>query len=478
MRDPATTVSDSLYKPWPNSPQDEPTTTLDHQAIMIGLMMPFMALVLNMVMFNIAVPTIRDVFSLRADVAAWLVTAYTLPFIIFMPFYGRVGDGLGKRRLLLVGILIFSLGTLITGLAPTVSLLIVGRIIQGMGTASVTPLCIAIISNLFPAEGRGKAMGTWNSVGPLTAIPAPLVGGFLIDQFGWRSIFIPIILGGAAAWLILRQRVPATLDEVKPVFWKTFDWGGMLLLSGATILFVFYVSSQPITGVAPLQDWRLLLGSLLLVGLFVIWERRQPVPFVTLHIFWAKNFSRAALGAAIRMFILSGSFGFLMPLYLNDVRGLSAAATGSVVLLHAGALFSTMRLGGQVADRWGNRRPVLVGASVQLVMMIYFALLPAAAPLWLVILGLILHGLGSGVSLAAFHRSSMSKIAQTQMGGAAGLYSMIRFGGTVLGIALIGVVLQQGLETTPVVVEAYQRVFWVVAGVAFLGVMLGRTLHD
>ena len=111
-------------------------------------------------------------------------------------------------------------------------------------------------------------------------------------------------------------------------------------------------------------------------------------------------------------------------------------------------------------------------------MIIYFALLPAHVSLRLVIVGLILHGLGAGVSLAAFHRSSMSQIPPEQTGGAAGLYSMIRFGGTVLGIALVGVVLQQGLDTTDLMIEAYQRVFWFVAGAALLGALLGIGLKD
>jgi MFS family permease len=347
-----------------------------------------------------------------------------------------------------------------------------------MGAAGVNPLCIAIISERFPAGERGKALGTWNSVGPIAAVIAPLLGGFLIDNLGWRMIFAPVLLAAVAALLAVKVLVPpAERSFVQPGFLRKLDWGGLLLLGAAIMMLLFYLSSRPITGVEPLQDWRLLAFTILLFTGFIYWERRRANPFVALDIFKYRGFSRASIGAGIRMFTMS-SIGFLVPLYLADIYGMNAVSIGIMIMLHAGALFTTMRLGGQLADRWGSRWPVIAGSAVQTAMMIYFAVLPGSIWLGWVVTGLIAHGLGAGLSLAAMHRAAMGRISPEQTGVAAGLYSMFRFGGTALGTALGGVILQYGLDQSLLTIQAYQLVFWFIAGVAFLGMIVGWGLRE
>jgi EmrB/QacA subfamily drug resistance transporter len=442
-------------------------------------MIPVLMVVLNILMFAVALPTIRTNFDLQADVASWLATAYTAPFMIFMPLYGRLGDGMGKRRLLMIGVTIFLIGTAIALTASTLWLLFVGRVIQGMGAGGVHPGSMAIISDLFLAKERGKALGTWNTIGPIAGIVAPLLGGFIVDHLGWRIIFVPVILVGLLALLGVWRLVPGTnRDFVQSGFLTTFDWGGVGLLATATATLIFYLSSRPITGVPALQDWRLLGGSLLLFGGFIWWERRQTDPFLDLAILSTGDFSRAGLGVAVRMAVMSGIIGFLMPLYLDEVRGLSADRIGFFLTLHAIALLVTMRLGGQLADQGGSRWPVMSGAAGQVLSMAFFALLPQTATQAWIIGGLAMHGLAAGLSLAALHRASMGEIPPEQNGAAAGLYNMMRFGGSVVGIALAGVVLQQGLDWSVPTIEAYQAVFWFLTGVAALGVVIGWGLRQ
>ncbi len=446
--------------------------------ILIGLMMPAGLIILNEVIFNVALPTIRDDFAISADVSAWVVTAYLLPYVMLMPLYGRLGDGLGKRRLLLLGLIVFLVGTAIGLLAPTLGLLMLGRVIQGVGAAGVNPLCMALISERFPAHERGKALGTWNSVGPAVAQVGPLIGGVMVDQLSWQSIFGPIFLLGLSAVAMVKRLVPpAERSFIQPGFLRSLDWGGVTLLGGTVMMLIFFVSSRPITGVAALQDWRLLALALLFLAGFITWEKRQTNPFVRLAIFANRSFDQASVGSGIRMFILS-SLSFLIPLYLADVHDLSATAIGLLLLFQAGALFVTMRRGGQLADRWGSRRPVIIGSLAQFGVMIYFALLPGSAwPGWVAV-GLIGHGLGAGLSLAALHRAALEGVDPEQTGMAAGLYSMIRFGGSAIGTALAGVILQFGLDRSAVVVSAFQLVFWFMAGVALLGVATAWGLRD
>ena len=156
--------------------------------LLIGLMLPVGMTTFNMSMFGVALPTVRDVFGAEADLTAWLLTAYSLPFVIFMPLYGKLGDSLGKARLFQSGIVLFFVGTLVCLLARNLPQLLIGRILQGTGTAGFYPLCIAIIAERFPPAQQGRAMGTWSSVAPGAAMLGPLLGGFAVEHLGWNYV--------------------------------------------------------------------------------------------------------------------------------------------------------------------------------------------------------------------------------------------------------------------------------------------------
>jgi EmrB/QacA subfamily drug resistance transporter len=460
----------SLAKP--SQGDDTSATRQATSEVLLGLMVPSMTVGIYIAMFGVALPVIRDDFGIQADLAAWLATIYSLPFMIFMPLYGRLGDALGKRRVFSIGIVIFLLGTATAAFAPNLGWLMLGRAIQGFGTAGFVPLSIAIIAQLFPRNERGKAMGTWNSSIPLMGMVGPFLGGLLVDHLGWRTIFGPALIVGVLAFFAIRKLVPPLSGGARPDFLRHFDWGGVALLGVAISGFLFYVSSRPITGVSALRDWRLLAITLFLLAGFIYREQRRLNPFVSLNIFAYRTFSLASLCAGIRMFSMSG-INFLLPLYLTDVYNLNAVTTGIILTVHAGALVLILRVGGQLADRWGSRWPVVVSLSIQASAMAYFAHLPATTALGLVALGVLIHGLGAATSLAALHRAAMVEIPAEQSGVAAGLYSMIRFAGSVFGTALGGVILQQGLDRLLAPVEAYQMVYLFIAGVALLGAVLG-----
>lgn len=449
--------------------------------LLFSLMLPLMMTIVNITMFEVGIPTIRDAFGIQADVAAWVVTAYSLPYMLCMPLYGRLGDELGKRRLFLAGITLFLLGSVMIPASPDLRLLLLGRVFQGMGAAGVSPLGMALITQHFPPEARGKALGTWNSIGPVSGIIGPLAGGFLIDTAGWRVMFAPILLLGALAMLTVHRRIAPSHQHISQrAVLRQFDWIGVLLLNVAVTLLMFYISSRPITGRPALQDWRLCLGAALAFLGFVGWEIRRTPPFIDLRIFRNPQFCLASLGSGIRMTVMGG-LGFLMPLYLTDVHAVPARTIGLVTMMNAAALLLTLRFGGLLADRWPNRWPALIGASTQMAVVVYFASLPATASLPLVGAGLLAHGLGAGVALASLHRTSLHAVAPERIGMAAGLYSMMRFGVSALGIALAGVLLQQQLSQLPAaapVIDAYQFVFRCLAAFAATGVVVAWNLRE
>jgi EmrB/QacA subfamily drug resistance transporter len=447
--------------------------------LLIGLMVPVMMTALNFSMFSVVLPTIRNEFSIQADRAAWLLTAYMLPFTIFMPLYGRLGDALGKRRLFLIGIAIFLSGTAITLVASDLNGLIVGWTIQGLGAAGIAPLAMAIITQLVPLAQRGKTLGTWSSTAPLMGMIAPFLGGLVIDNLGWRVIFGPVLIVGIAAFWVVWKKIPSLPGKERQpfTFLRLFDWGGVTLLSVMLTTLIFYTSSRPITGVAAMQDWRLLGISLIFLGCFIYQERRRANPFVALNIFAQKRFTLASLCSSIRLFVMNG-VAFLIPLYLFDIRSFNAVTTGTVLMAHSGAMLLILRPSGQLADRWGSRWLVVVSLIIQVVVMLGFAFLPAAAPIGFVIAGLLAHGFGSGLSTAPLDRAAIDQIPEEQMGVAAGLYNMIRMGGFVFGTAIAGVLLQYGLDMMAAPISAYQLVFGFMAGAGLLGALLSLGLRD
>jgi MFS family permease len=434
-----------------------------------------MAIVLTGSMFGVALPTIRDEFAMEADVAAWLTIAFTLPFIMFMPLYGRLGDELGKSRLLVAGLVIFCVGTFLALISRTLALLFLARIIQGAGSAGVTPTSLAIIAERFPPGERGRAMGRWNSIAPGTSIFAPTIGGLMVVSLGWHAIFVPSLAIGLFAVWIVRRQIPTLRLRANFAVLRAFDWGGVLLLGGLLILLVLYLSSRPVTGVEPLRDWRLLSGVLAFGIGFVAWERRRRSPLVDLGMLHSRGLRLASLSAASRMAMMIG-IGFLLPLYLADVYDMTAAAIGLLLTVHAIALFFSIRFGGSLADRWPNGQLVTLSLVLQTMVMLYFAFLPGDVPIYWIVLGVALHGLGAGLSLAALHRTALGEIVTEQTGAAAGVYSMTRFAGSLVATAMAGVILQSGLDRGFPTLLAYQIVFGFLAGAGLAGVVIASRI--
>ncbi|MEM7030668.1 MAG: MFS transporter [Chloroflexota bacterium] len=444
--------------------------------VLLGLMAPMMTVVLNWTLFSVAILAVREEFSLADDMTSWLLSALILAIMMFTPLYGSLGDGIDKKTLLLIGLGVFLAGSAIAMSALNLPMLMLGRAVQGMGSASVAPLSIALISELFPANERGKALGTWGSIAPIFGMVGPLLGGFLVDQVNWRFIYLPVFLTGGIAFYAIWRYVPQIRTKTDPQFLRRFDWGGVLFMSLATISTVFFVSSRPITGVDGLQDWRLFVPAVTFITIFIVWEKRQTNPFVQLDLFQSKMFRFASICAALWMFTVPGSVDFLMTLYLRDIRGLTTSSIGILLMVGSGAFMITLRFGGILADRWGSRWPVVIGSSVQLLTVLYFANLPETVPLSFLVAGIIVHGLASALSMAALHRAAMSEVSPTQMGMAAGLYSMVRFSGSVLGVSLIGALLQQAMASMETPIQAFQAMYGFLAIMVAVFILFGWQL--
>ncbi len=435
------------------------------RGLLIGLMVPVGMTTLNMSMFGVALPAIRDAFQVQADTTAWIVTGYSLPFVVFTPMYGRLGDMVGKDKLFRIGIALFLVGSLICLLASNLAMLILGRALQGVGTAGVNPLAIAIISELFPADEQGKAMGTWSSTAPAASMAGPLLGGFVVDHVGWNAIFLLSLTAALIALYVVYRQLPSLAPPDNGLDLAQMDWIGAGLLGGTLVATMFYLSSRTVTGVPPLQDWRL-LGLALGLGLaFWHWEHRTAAPMVDFALFQRRNFAPASIAAGLRMFIM-GSANFLRALFLADIYGLGGTGLGVVATFYAGSILATTRLGGQLSDRVHPRWIVATSTGIQVVTLAGLALLPTGAPVHLAAGLMWGQAMGAGLALAALHRIAMEDVPPEEKGTAAGLYSTLRFSGAVVGATLTGVALHQAQQWAPSLMDAYQ---WVYGAIAVLG---------
>ena len=452
------------------------TTPTNKRQVLIALMLPQAMIVTNLAVMSVALPAIRETFNAPVELMAWVITIYTLPYVALMPLYGRLGDDLGIRRMLLVSAVVFLAGTTLNALSQSLPLLLVGRFIQGAGASGIVPLAIAMISRVFPEATRGRALGQWNSIGPAASVVSSLLSGIIIDTLGWPVIFLlPLLTGGAAIAMVYRAaRTPEPPLRLRAL--HGFDWGGVLLLSATLAAFLFYITSRSITGRSPLTDWRLLLASLALSATFVWYERRRATPFIDLSILSDTNLLKTCLCSATRMFVMS-STSFLIPLFLADLVGLSATAIGLFIMIRAAALFPTMYFGGRIADAWGSRRPILLGLGFQTASLVLLGFAGSNGGSAWVAVGLLVNGLSAGLALPALHRAAMEGPDEKRGGAAAGVYSMIRFWGMMLGTAVAGVLLQSLLDRGTAPLTSYRLVYAATAIVGAIGVIAAATLR-
>jgi MFS family permease len=332
--------------------------------LLVPLMTATFSVIMTLAMFAVAVPFIRSDYGLTADRASWLIVAYNLPFMALMPLYGRFGDRGSKRSLLLLGLMLFMSGTVLLLFSTTLPVILLARVIQGAGAAGVNPLAMSIIVEYASPSQRGKALGTWNSMGPASGILGPLLAGPVIDAAGWRSILLPALTAGVIAFILVKLMVPSGRHSGETAQSRSgsgFDWTGVILFNLAISFIVFFTSSRPITGADPLTDLRLLGGGLLFLVLFILHSKRAASPFINLSLFRNKNLTRASISVSIRMLLL-GSVHFAVPLLVTDIYGFTAAGTAMVLVVHSTALLITMQLGGYIIDRWKSRNQIIAGS--------------------------------------------------------------------------------------------------------------------
>ncbi|MFD9359531.1 MFS transporter [Streptomyces sp. NPDC060031] len=424
---------------------------------------------LDNTVLNVALPAMRR--DLNASVAGmqWTIDAYTLVLASLLILAGSTADRIGRRKVFSVGLVLFTAGSLLCSLAPSLGWLVTFRMIQAVGGSMLNPVAMSLITNTFtdPRE-RARAIGVWGAVVGVSMAAGPLIGGLLVDSVGWRSIFWVNLPVGLAALVLTLRYVPESRAD-RP---RRPDPVGQLLVMAVLGSVTYGIIEAPAAGWhSPLILGCAAVAVASLAGLLV-YEPRRAQPLIDPRFFRSAPFSGATVIAVGAFAALSG-FLFLNTLYLQDVRGLDALDAGLYMLPMAALTGLCAPLSGRLVGSRGPRLPLVVAGVALGASGLLFAAFSAEASTPLMFAGYVLFGLGFGMVNAPITNTAVSGMPRAQAGVAAAIASTSRQTGGMLGVAVIGAVLAAGTAGGGDFVAATRPAWWIITGCGLLVLVVG-----
>jgi EmrB/QacA subfamily drug resistance transporter len=384
---------------------------------------------------NVALPTlIRDLHTTFPH-AQWVVLSYLLTLATLVLGVGRLGDVVGKKTIYTAGFGVFTLGSVLAGLSPSIGWLIGFRVFQAVGASMVFALGFALVTEAFPPEERGRALGIQGAIVSAGIVLGPTLGGMLIDSFGWRSIFfVNLPVGIVGTWCAARF-----IPDTPPVGGQRFDFAGAALLFAALLALMLGLTLGQTRGFSDPLVGGLVAGSALMIAGFIAVERRSPQPMLDLRLFHNRQFS-ANIFAGWASFAGIGGVYLLLPFYLESVLGHTPREAGLLLASGPAALGVAAPIAGVVSDRVGPHPVVVTGLSVLAVGYLLMTRLGlTTAPLEYVLLGIPV-GLGLGIFQSPNNSAIMGAVPRDRLGVTSGLLTITRITGQLSGISLLGTV--------------------------------------
>jgi EmrB/QacA subfamily drug resistance transporter len=437
--------------------------------------------VLDIAIVNVALPSIQTDLGFSQEDLQWVISAYALVFGGFLLLGGRAADMLGRRRLFLGGIVVFTVASLFAGLAWSEPSLIAARAFQGLGAAIITPAALSILSTTF-AEGRERniALGAWGAVGGFGAVAGVLLGGVLTDALSWEWIFfvnVPVgVVGFALAPLLLRESRDAQV--------KRFDLPGAILVTTGLSSLVYAITQAGQKGWLAAETLSVFGASLALLGAFVIWELRHPEPLMRFGIFQTRTVSGANVAGFIMGTALFSMF-LMLTLYMQQVLGYSAMKTGVAYLAVAGTAIVWSGVAGQLVTRVGVKPVLVIGMAMLTAGLLFFTQVSVGGSYVSDLLpGFLLIGVGIGFSFVPISIAALAGVVPSEAGLASGLINTSQQIGGALGIAALSTIatthtadsVGSGSSLPVALVDGFQSAFLVGSIVAALGLVAALTL--
>ena len=457
----------SIYKKIPEAGNDNQKPMVRWALVSLGLSMLLPSLGTSIAI--VALPTIARVFSASFQEVQWVIITYLLAITVMIVGVGRLGDLLGRRRVLLGGIFLFTAASVLCGIAPTLWILIFARVIQGIAAAILMALTVALVREAVPKEMTGTAMGLLGTMSAVGTTLGPSLGGFLIVGAGWRAIFFVMVPLGVINYIVARHYLPVTEPEAqstKPDH-KRFDSWGTLLLGLALAAYALAVTTGE--GQFNRDNLLLLLAAFLCGSLFVFSQARVTSPLIQLTAFrdvvLSSGLTMNALVATVMMTTL-----VVGPFYLSRALGLTAPMVG--IVMSIGPVISVLCgiPAGRIVDRFGAHLIAIAGLTMMTAGSIALSVLPAWSGLVGYVVAIAILTPGYQLFQAANNTAVMMDVVSNQRGVISGMLNLSRNLGLITGSSVMGAVFAFAARTsditsaTPGAVENGFQITFVVAG--------------
>ena len=455
----------------PAAAAEEPTPAAaaepSERAVLVTVALATMLAPLNSTMIAVALPRIIDDFGTDIATAGWLVTAYLIVMASIQPVAGKLGDRLGRRRLILGGLVYFGLASVGAAFAPSLPVLLFFRVQQAIAGAIALPNGAALIREVVPSERRASRFGLVGAAISLAAAVGPPLGAFVAEAAGWRMIFltnVPLVLGALAlGWYAVRARRPPPTEHA-------FDAGGALALSALLVGAAAVLTQRHRFDSALVA----LAATLLVAGAALFWrhERRHPDPVIRPAFFRRRAFAAANASVALSNLAMYSTL-LALPIFLARQPGWSSAAIGTALAALSAATVVCSPFGGRLADRIGRRWTSVAGSALLTLGAVPLALglEQLSFPALLCALGV--SGVGLGLSAAPMQTSAVEAVEARESGVASGVYSTSRYLGSIVGSIMLGALLGAGGG-----LEGFDALFLVVLLAAAASVVTSLALPD
>ena len=437
--------------------------------------------VLDIAIVNVALPSIKIDLGFSQQNLQWVISAYALFFGGFLLLGGRAADLLGRRRLFLAGIILFTLSSLLAGLAWSEGSLIAARSFQGLGAAVISPAALSILSTTF-TEGRERniALGVWGAVGGFGAAAGVLLGGVLTETLSWSWIFFVNVPVGVAAFFL----APRLLDESRDASVKSFDAVGAVLVTGGLVSLVYAITQTGRYGWTSGRTLGVFVASVVLLAAFGWWERRHAEPLMRFGILRTRTVAGANVGGLI-LGTATFSLFLMLTLYMQQVLGYSPMKTGVAYLAVAGSAILWSAVAAQLVTRIGVKPVLVAGMTALTAGLAYFTQVSVhGSYLGDLLPGFLLVGVGLGFSFVPISIAALAGVRPAEAGLASGLFNTSQQIGGALGIALLSTIatsrtadsVAAGTALPSALVHGFTTAFIVGGGIAAIGIVAALTL--
>ena len=429
----------------------------------------FFMTILDVSIVNVALPSIGRDLDFSQENLQWVITAYAIAFGGFLLLGGRAADLLGRRRVFIAGVVLFTIASLVCGLAQSEGMLIASRAVQGLGGAIISPAALSIVMTSFE-EGadRNKALGVWGALGGSGAAVGVLLGGILTDYLSWRWIFFVNVPVGTLVLLLTSRIVPESRRDAEE---RHYDALGAVLVSAGLALLVYAISEAPNVGWGAARTILLLIASAALLIGFLVNERRVHDPLMPFHIFRVRTVAGANAVGLLLGAVIFANF-FLLTLYVQDVLGYSPIKTGLTFLATAGTAVVSAGVAQALTTRFGAKPIIVVGLALLAGAMVWYSQIPVHGHYASDLLpGYLMVGVGIAFAFVPVSIAALAGVVEREAGLASGLINTSQQIGGAIGTAVASTVFASHLKSLaggarPTIADfahSYGYAFWPLA---------------